>query len=330
MKDAFRTHALDAYWSGAVRLLLRTTQPCSTEGRRRARHYRRALEHASRSAGAASVGAGVTLLPEPDRAAQSATRSSPPTTTSSSRPTCSRAGSRPSSPTRRRGSSRPTTARECWLYDGELIPNVGFNAVAGPTGQRVRLRARPASTRCVAGAWDIDARVDDMDLNGVYASSVFPSFLPGFAGQRLQLAPTDPRARPRRGAGVERLASRGVGGRPSRPHHPLPAPVAARPRPRGRGDPAQRRPRLQGGHLLRGPAQARAALASTPATGTRSSPPARRPSTVVYLHVGSSGDVAVHHRRRAAGRRSACCSSATRCSPRSTGSTRRIPVGSRT
>ena len=36
------------------------------------------------------------------------------------------------------------------------------------------------------GAWDIDARVADMDLNGVYASLNFPSFLPGFAGQRLQ------------------------------------------------------------------------------------------------------------------------------------------------
>jgi predicted TIM-barrel fold metal-dependent hydrolase len=36
------------------------------------------------------------------------------------------------------------------------------------------------------GAWDIAERVRDMDLNGVYASLNFPSFLPGFAGQRLQ------------------------------------------------------------------------------------------------------------------------------------------------
>jgi predicted TIM-barrel fold metal-dependent hydrolase len=41
------------------------------------------------------------------------------------------------------------------------------------------------------GAWDIDARVADMDLNGVYASLNFPSFLPGFAGQRLQLVTQD-------------------------------------------------------------------------------------------------------------------------------------------
>ena len=48
------------------------------------------------------------------------------------------------------------------------------------------------------GAWDIDARVADMDLNGVYASLNFPSFLPGFAGQRLQQRHQGPRA----GAGV--------------------------------------------------------------------------------------------------------------------------------
>ena len=41
------------------------------------------------------------------------------------------------------------------------------------------------------GAWDIHARVKDMDLNGVYASLNFPSFLPGFAGQRLQQVTND-------------------------------------------------------------------------------------------------------------------------------------------
>ena len=42
------------------------------------------------------------------------------------------------------------------------------------------------------GAWDIAARVVDMDLNGIYASLNFPSFLPGFAGQRLQQVTSDP------------------------------------------------------------------------------------------------------------------------------------------
>jgi hypothetical protein len=41
------------------------------------------------------------------------------------------------------------------------------------------------------GAWDIHARVSDMDLNGVYASLNFPSFLSGFAGQRPQQVTSD-------------------------------------------------------------------------------------------------------------------------------------------
>ena len=61
------------------------------------------------------------------------------------------------------------------------------------------------------GAWDIHERVKDMDLNGVYASLNFPSFLPGFAGQRLQQVTDGPRPRDGVGAGLERLAHRGVG-----------------------------------------------------------------------------------------------------------------------
>ena len=63
------------------------------------------------------------------------------------------------------------------------------------------------------GAWDIHARIADMDLNGVYASLCFPSFLPGFAGQRLQLVTNDPELALATRAGVERLAPRGVGRR---------------------------------------------------------------------------------------------------------------------
>jgi predicted TIM-barrel fold metal-dependent hydrolase len=38
-----------------------------------------------------------------------------------------------------------------------------------------------------AGVYDTDARVRDMDLNGVWASQCFPSFVFGFAGRRLNL-----------------------------------------------------------------------------------------------------------------------------------------------
>ena len=78
-----------------------------------------------------------------------------------------------------------------WLWNGELIPNVGFNAVAGrPSSEYGFEPTRFDEMR--AGAWDIRARHADMDLNGIAASVCFPSFLPGFVGQRLSLLPADP------------------------------------------------------------------------------------------------------------------------------------------
>jgi predicted TIM-barrel fold metal-dependent hydrolase len=76
---------------------------------------------------------------------------------------------------------------QVWVYDGDEIPNVGFNAVAGrPVSEYSFEPARFDEMR--KGAWNIDDRIRDMDLNGIYASLCFPSFLPGFAGQRLQVS----------------------------------------------------------------------------------------------------------------------------------------------
>ena len=64
---------------------------------------------------------------------------------------------------------------ETWLYAGHSLPNVGFNAVAGrPVSEYSFDPTRFEEMR--RGAWDIDARIADMDLNGVYASLCFPSF----------------------------------------------------------------------------------------------------------------------------------------------------------
>ena len=82
--------------------------------------------------------------------------------------------------------------RQVWMYDGIELPNVGFNAVVGrPVSEYSFEPVRFDEMR--RGSWDIDARIADMDLNGVYASLCFPSFLPGFAGQRLQLTTKDPK-----------------------------------------------------------------------------------------------------------------------------------------
>src|SRR5258705_7933798 len=79
---------------------------------------------------------------------------------------------------------------QTWMYDGQSLPNVGFNAVVGrPVSEFGFEPARFDEMR--RGAWDIHERVKDMDLNGVYASLNFPSFLPGFAGQRLQQVTKD-------------------------------------------------------------------------------------------------------------------------------------------
>ncbi|MEZ5247189.1 MAG: amidohydrolase family protein [Acidimicrobiales bacterium] len=80
---------------------------------------------------------------------------------------------------------------QAWVYDGQVMPNVGFNAVVGrPVSEYSFEPARFDQMR--RGAWDIDHRVADMDLAGIWASMCFPSFLPGFAGQRLQLTVDDP------------------------------------------------------------------------------------------------------------------------------------------
>ena len=80
---------------------------------------------------------------------------------------------------------------QTWLYDGAELPNVGFNAVVGRPVEEWRMEpARFDEMR--RGAWDIDERIHDMDINGIYASVNFPSFLPGFAGQRLQQVTKDP------------------------------------------------------------------------------------------------------------------------------------------
>jgi predicted TIM-barrel fold metal-dependent hydrolase len=79
---------------------------------------------------------------------------------------------------------------EVWSFEGQLFPNIGLNAVAGrPVDEYSFEPTRFEHMR--PGAWNVAARVRDMDINGVYASLNFPSFLAGFAGQRLQQATDD-------------------------------------------------------------------------------------------------------------------------------------------
>jgi predicted TIM-barrel fold metal-dependent hydrolase len=81
---------------------------------------------------------------------------------------------------------------QAWRWNGQLLPNIGLNAVMGrPFAEQSFEPARFEHMR--RGAWDAKARLVDMDLNGVWASVCFPSFLAGFVGQRLTLWPEDDR-----------------------------------------------------------------------------------------------------------------------------------------
>jgi predicted TIM-barrel fold metal-dependent hydrolase len=71
---------------------------------------------------------------------------------------------------------------EVWEFDGQQHSQVGMNAVAGRRPETVEVepfrfdQMRP-------GCFDVDARVHDMDLNGVWASLSFPSMITGFCGR---------------------------------------------------------------------------------------------------------------------------------------------------
>jgi predicted TIM-barrel fold metal-dependent hydrolase len=71
--------------------------------------------------------------------------------------------------------------RETWIYEDAFYPQVGLNAVAGrPKDEWSMEPARFDEMR--PGCYEIEARVADMDLDGVYASLCFPSLIAGFAG----------------------------------------------------------------------------------------------------------------------------------------------------
>src|SRR4051794_37926573 len=71
-----------------------------------------------------------------------------------------------------------------WLLEGQLLPNMGLNAVAGRPPEEWDDEPR-GWDEMRRGCWQIDARIADMDINGVYASICFPSRVAGFGGARF-------------------------------------------------------------------------------------------------------------------------------------------------
>ncbi len=71
---------------------------------------------------------------------------------------------------------------QVWEFEGERYTQVGMNAVAGRRPESHGLepfrfdQMRP-------GCYDVDARIRDMDINGIWASVNFPSQITGFCGR---------------------------------------------------------------------------------------------------------------------------------------------------
>jgi predicted TIM-barrel fold metal-dependent hydrolase len=76
---------------------------------------------------------------------------------------------------------------QVWQFEGEFFTQVGMNAVAGRRPETYGIepfrfdQMRP-------GCYDVDARVRDMDINGVWASLNFPSQITGFCGRVFFMA----------------------------------------------------------------------------------------------------------------------------------------------
>jgi predicted TIM-barrel fold metal-dependent hydrolase len=71
--------------------------------------------------------------------------------------------------------------QQIWEFEDELFTQPGMNAIAGrrPTQRFEPFRFDQMRPSC----YDVDARVRDMDINGVWAAVNFPSFITGFCGR---------------------------------------------------------------------------------------------------------------------------------------------------
>jgi predicted TIM-barrel fold metal-dependent hydrolase len=76
---------------------------------------------------------------------------------------------------------RQPDGSDVWTFEGQVIPNIGLNAVAGRPKEEYGIEPT-AFDEMRPGCWDVDERVKDMDAGGVLGSMCFPSF-PGFAGR---------------------------------------------------------------------------------------------------------------------------------------------------
>jgi predicted TIM-barrel fold metal-dependent hydrolase len=71
---------------------------------------------------------------------------------------------------------------EVWDFDGVRISQIGLNAFAGRRPEH-KTREPLRFDQMRPGCYEVDARMKDMDINGVWASLSFPSSIAGFCGR---------------------------------------------------------------------------------------------------------------------------------------------------
>jgi predicted TIM-barrel fold metal-dependent hydrolase len=76
-----------------------------------------------------------------------------------------------------------TKVGQSWEVEGQVRPGLGLNAVMGRPKEEFGIEPYEFD-QLRKGSYDIKARIDDMNVNGVLGSICFPQF-PGFAGRRL-------------------------------------------------------------------------------------------------------------------------------------------------
>jgi predicted TIM-barrel fold metal-dependent hydrolase len=69
---------------------------------------------------------------------------------------------------------------DVWMFEGQRYPTIGLNAVVGRPRSEFGMEPNSFS-QLREGTYDVKARVDDMNVNGVLGSICFPTF-PSFAG----------------------------------------------------------------------------------------------------------------------------------------------------
>jgi predicted TIM-barrel fold metal-dependent hydrolase len=76
---------------------------------------------------------------------------------------------------------------QVWVFEGKVSPNIGLSATVGRPREELGLEPNRFE-QMRRGCYDVDARVQDMNANGTFASLCFPT-IPGIHGSMFSTVP---------------------------------------------------------------------------------------------------------------------------------------------